>query len=308
MLRTFVLLAWIPLLWQPTWGQSPSVGINTPKKKRDNATGSAKTTDPRGTKESPLVVDTLGHQQTPVEREEAKKEAAEAKAEEQYHRYVDRWTLIWTGITAVATGVLVFVGIGAIRAALRTLGEMRNQGGTAREAADAALLNAQALIASERPWFVASIEQEDHSDYWRVRITNKGRTPGHLNAMFSEYIFVSLPEDLPIPPEYHSPCFMPDTRFFVTGDSFTDREQLPGFNPIYCIEHERQNQTDLLVIYGRATYSDTFTWGTPGEIIHETRWCYVYHQYPTGRFAPCGPYAYNGYRDRKKNPEPRNPN
>lgn len=73
------------------------------------------------------MADALGHQQTPVEREEAKKQAAEAEAEEQYHRRVDRWTLRWSAVTAVATGLLVLAGLGATIAALMTLRAIQNQ-------------------------------------------------------------------------------------------------------------------------------------------------------------------------------------
>ncbi len=169
----------------------------------------------------------------------------------------------------------------------------------AKDGADAALLNARALITSERPWFVANVECDDKDlGLWKVRIVNKGRTPGHLNVMFSEYTFIDIPDNLPIPPKYESFCYAPDTRFFATGESFTDRERIRGFNPDFFIENERKNQTDILVIYGRVTYSDTFMWGDPNEIIHETRWCYFY-QAPGG-FVPCGPKEYNGYRDRPK--------
>jgi hypothetical protein len=128
MLRALVLLAWIPFVWQPTWGQTPGIGIKIPKKKPDNTTGSAKSPEQRGTKENPIVVDTLGHQQTPVERKEADKQAVEAKAEEQYHRDIDQWTLIWNGTTSAATAVLVLVGIGGVFAALKTLRAIERQG------------------------------------------------------------------------------------------------------------------------------------------------------------------------------------
>jgi hypothetical protein len=128
-LAIFALWAWVPFCWQPSWAQAPSVGINHPKKKPDGASRSAKTTDPRGKKENPLVVDAPGHQLTPEERKEGEEQAAaKAKAEEQYHRDIDRWTLIWSGITAVATAVLVLVGIGGMILALMTLMGIERQG------------------------------------------------------------------------------------------------------------------------------------------------------------------------------------
>jgi hypothetical protein len=84
------------------------------KKKPNNTTGADKRTDPCGAKEQPLVVDTLGHQQTPIERQEGQKQAAKAEAEEQYHRSVDRWTLTWYAITAISATLLLAVGVGGV--------------------------------------------------------------------------------------------------------------------------------------------------------------------------------------------------
>jgi hypothetical protein len=118
--------------------------------------------------------------------------------------------------------------------------------------------------------------------------------------MYSERTFIDVPEHLPLPPKYESPCNAPDSRFFANGDSFTDRERLPGFNPKFVVEHERKNECDFLVVYGRVAYTDTFTGGRDGEvIIHETRWCYLYRG-PQDDFVPCGPIQYNGHRDRRE--------
>lgn len=143
-----VLLTGIPLCRQPLWGQAPGIGVEAPKKKPDDTTGSAKPTKAGGTKENPLVVDTLGHQQAPKEREEAQKQAAEAKAEEQYHRDIDRWMLIWNGMTSIATAILVLVGIGGVCAAIWTLRAIRDQGEQ----------SARHLGLTERPWISPSVQ------------------------------------------------------------------------------------------------------------------------------------------------------
>ena len=73
-------------------------------------------------------MDTQGHKQTDIEREEANKQAAKAEADEQYHREIDRRTLNWNAITAIATAVLVFIGLGGVIAALKTLNAIKRQG------------------------------------------------------------------------------------------------------------------------------------------------------------------------------------
>jgi hypothetical protein len=112
-----------------------------------------------------------------------------------------------------------------VGAAFLTLVILGWQTKVARDAAKAAMLNAQAVIDAERPWFVASIERTKPGfDFWRVRITNKGRTPGQMWDLFAERIFVDSPESLPLPPNFSSLTYSPDTKFFANGDSFTVRE------------------------------------------------------------------------------------
>jgi hypothetical protein len=73
--------------------------------------------------------------------------------------------------------------------------ETRRAATASKEAAMAAVLSAQSVIDTERPWFVASIERRgEDSDDWRVRITNKGRTPGHLAHLSAEHHLVADPE------------------------------------------------------------------------------------------------------------------
>ena len=66
-----------------------------------------------------------------------------------------------------------------------------------------------------------------------------------------------------------------------------------------AIEQGRISQFGFLTVYGMVTYRDTFTGRKTNEVLHETRWCYIY-QSPQDRFVPTGPEEYNGYRDRQK--------
>jgi len=76
--------------------------------------------DQRGTQDSPLVVDTEGHKDNPAET------AAKQREKEQRDR-IDARTLRSLEITAGATVVLVFVGIGGIIAAVSTLRAIKKQ-------------------------------------------------------------------------------------------------------------------------------------------------------------------------------------
>jgi hypothetical protein len=92
---------------------------------------------------------------------------------------------------------------------------------------------------------------------------------------------------------------MPQTLFFAANDAFTVREWLSEwFDPKVIWDNLSETKIDFFVVYGRVSYKDTFTGGIKNEIIHETRWCYLYRS-SLGNFVPCGPSDYNGYRDHR---------
>jgi hypothetical protein len=117
-----ILSACAPLCWQPLRGQPPSVRKEASSKKKNVSASSPSkaTADQRGTKNSPLVVDTEGHQETPAE-------AKEKAREKEIKNKIDSRSLLSAEITAGATVVLMFVGAGGVVLALRTLRAIENQ-------------------------------------------------------------------------------------------------------------------------------------------------------------------------------------
>lgn len=77
-------------------------------------------TDQRGTKDSPFVVDTEGHKDTPAE-------TAAKQREKDKEDHIANRTLRSAEITAGATVVLMFAGIGGVIAAVRTLRAIKRQ-------------------------------------------------------------------------------------------------------------------------------------------------------------------------------------
>lgn len=201
---------------------------------------------------------------------------------------------------------LVFVAIWGICVAIDTLKAIKEQTDATRVAADAAKLNAQALINAERPWFVVEIEHwTDNPEYYRIKVTNRGRTPGILEEVFVEKCFIQNPSDLPLPPSYSNGCIGPDDNFFGPGrDPYIIA---PPFNPTMELKDWRDSpnnsQTVLRVAYGKMTYRDTLSGNESSEIIHETRWCYYWLENGNqAKWVRCGPRDYTGHRDytRKK--------
>jgi hypothetical protein len=183
---------------------------------------------------------------------------------------------------------------------LLTLGAIVWQAKETRKAAEAALLNAQAVINAERAWLVVSIENDPNrrapfQTFIHV-LNNKGRTPAVLKSIHIQYDFVSLPDNLPVPPEYKGLIGMPE-RLFIVGE-----KDLPigiAFDPekitfMRSKIPQVQNAQEFLVWYGRVTYEDVFETQTKNNLgkVHETRWCYAW-SFGDKRFVCCGPGEYN---------------
>ena len=160
------------------------------------------------------------------------------------------------GITTWAI-ILTFIAIG-------------EQTAQARNAAEAALLNAKAVIDAERAWIVASIEEEfallpigdggmtegriiaennrrgnkafmanvkGEPKLFYISCLNQGRTPARIISICATHRFIDRPENLPCPPDYSEPTRMPEQTFIVSRDSF--RLQ-PGLSPKAVWENARK--------------------------------------------------------------------
>ncbi len=192
-----------------------------------------------------------------------------------------------------------------------------------KKAAEAALLNAQAIINAERAWIAVTIVEEfstpdreesieEHnrrvrrfavaqagkeSPTFHISCINKGRTPAKVIGGDFSHCFIDLPDNLPVPVEYSSPIFMPDPTFVVNGESFRLH---PGFKPDFTWKRGKTPEevgyfTDFLMFYGRIAYEDIFTLPDGSRAVHETRWCFAYRPGDERPFVACGPSEYNGH-------------
>jgi hypothetical protein len=167
-----------------------------------------------------------------------------------------------------------------------------------RESAKASLMNVQALIKSERPWFIATFEPSaEDSTVYRLRIMNKGNTPGILEEMFAETTFAERPDTLPVPPTFSNPCIAPNDSLFSRNDFYVvPYDYKPSMMLSQHLSNANHRPTDLLVVYGKLTYADIFPENDSGRIVHETRWCFFWFEKERRRVR-CGPREYSGHRD-----------
>jgi hypothetical protein len=205
------------------------------------------------------------------------------------------WAIVISGLVAV------WVAVRTLRTLERQAEESRNAAEAAKESAKAALKNVEALIKSERPWFVATVEPSaENPTTYRLRIENKGKTPGILNEMFAESTFAERPDSLPLPPTYRSPCIAPNDNLFSQNDSYVvPYDYKPSAMVGQWLSSANHSPTDSLVIYGKLTYTDSFPETESGQTMHETRWCFFWFE-KQRRWVRCGPREYSGHRDYRR--------
>jgi hypothetical protein len=210
----------------------------------------------------------------------------------------------------VVVGIITFIIIGLqTRATANAAKTMRDSLPLQKSAAKAALLNAQAIINSERPWVMVQVKEvpiEDVEHYhgnlfgkngFQLTIFNYGKTPAHL-LDFKELRFDVLEhpdEDMPIPPQYGASS--PTKRFLAPTDSLPIGHPFHPHNVRLRIMAERLQKGETtqgdLVVYGLIEYSDGVSTST-----FRTAFCYRHDHAPasiTGSLVPCGPREYNDY-------------
>lgn len=164
-----------------------------------------------------------------------------------------------------------------------------------KKAANAALLNAQAVINAERPWITITVEQsQSDSQVFIFVATIKGRTPARIITGDATHEFIADVFKLKSPPVYDSPILEPPETLLVDKETFNIYPV--GVNPVSIIEQRKMTSlidgANLFVVfYGRLVYEDMFPKDGRGYEPHETRWCYVY-SIGDKRLKPTGPEEY----------------
>lgn len=157
---------------------------------------------------------------------------------------------------------LTLIGIGALWLTWRTIGTLERQ-------AEAALLNAEAVIKAERPWLIVQIEaSENEAATYLVVATNKGRTPAEMvDGLFGQGVYPigdSVPNE-----DRMAPFFAPLQGVTVPGDSFE-------VGKIKITSHRIDNSTPppkQLYCCGIIRYWDTFT-DRSQAAPYVTQWCF----------------------------------
>ena len=241
------------------------------------------------------------------------------KGAENAARHLPRWYRIFgwpEGITTWAI-LLTLLAVG------EQTGHTRVAAEATRESAQAALLNAQAVINAERAWIAVRVVPEfdpipgahetvgEHNQRvlksvlankegqqtFVISCLNQGRTPARIIGGSFTHRYIDLPDNLPVPANYSGPIFLPDPTLIATGDSFRVH---PGFKPEFMLERDKKQVSvgfsgEFLIFYGRIIYEDVFALPDGSKSVHETRWCFAYRASEEKPFVACGPPEYNGH-------------
>jgi hypothetical protein len=219
----------------------------------------------------------------------------------------------WYDIVAwVGNLLLVGVGIGTLIAVWKQAKRMKEHAEELKNVAAAALLNAQAVIGSERAWLTATMgevklepEPADPNiqvTFWmHPTVANHGRTPARLTKMYLRYRLCKSITELPFVPVYE----VEDDDPSEDGSSCFDGELLivpnSGLSPLGVPLDGEDARTvragDItLILYGYIRYEIN---GVPGETTRFTRFIFRYDlagkssPIPEGFHFPTGLPEYN---------------
>jgi hypothetical protein len=220
--------------------------------------------------------------------------------------------------------LLFFAGLGGIAVGVYTLKDIRrqtellgqyvkatNDGVEAtRKSADAALLNAQAMINSERPWMLIEVKAGNSQGTFTVSFRNCGRTPAEV-VSFCQHLECRKRDNdfgLPASPDYwdeaqlfkYTRMVAPQGVWFNPNDSYFVIDQNVTTEQWRDITNSRQRA----VYWGRLRYRDMIEFPKTAHqltteeavslprVIHETCFCYWWS--PALNDLPVGgPLAYN---------------
>ena len=169
----------------------------------------------------------------------------------------------------------------------------------AADSAQAALLNAQAVIDAGRPWLLITVEpSRSIVNSFAVKATNRGRCPANMIASV-ERIMIAVDEfHLPNTPEYEDQDmgapFVP--IILLPGESTTiksfSRDDLKGICETEELLKRIENWEEKVFIYGKALYRDLID--PADKQVHETSWCcwYIHGRQKSG-LVIAGPPEYN---------------
>jgi hypothetical protein len=167
----------------------------------------------------------------------------------------------------------------------------------AAETAQAALLQAQAIVDAERPWLLISVAPSlTMENSFTVMVTNRGRTPASILSI-AEQVTIAIDEAyLPATPECGESTAPRVPIILLPGESTTIKSLCREDAKRICESDEKfrrvENWDEKIFICGKVAYRDLIA--SREKHIHETAWCcwYIHGRQKSG-LVVAGPPGYN---------------
>jgi hypothetical protein len=226
------------------------------------------------------------HTQSETEKAQA------ASLDRLYRRYM------WATIIGVAGG---FIGVVLIFWQNILVGRSVK---LAKASADTALLSAQAVINSERPWVVIFAANTKRGAFFRAG--NSGRTPAEIISFSAECKCVENLRELPPEPEFKSRK-TPQIKILMPGGKFGESQDIELLSEEEFVDfadtcrRESGNRPlgvapKLSVLYFRVIYTHAGGPVMPNVPPYESRACFCFQPADAGDpLGVCGNESYNRY-------------
>lgn len=211
-------------------------------------------------------------------------------------------------ITWGANLVLVILGYAGIMLALSALRKIERQtkivedaATAAADCAHAALLNAQAIMDSGRPWLLMTIKPSpDIENSFAMIATNHGRSPARIVGTAEHIVFAIDESQLQRTPVYPTDELTPPLVpiILLPGESAEIKPFSRDDLKAICDSEERlrsiENWEEKVYLHGKVVYRDLIA--PPDKPTHETAWCcwYIHGRQKSGMVF-AGPAEYNAH-------------
>jgi hypothetical protein len=212
------------------------------------------------------------------------------------------WTL-HEKIAWAAYVILAILGYAGIMLALSMLKKIERQTAAAEaaaeaahESANAALLSSQALVNSERPWLLVSVEASPNVENgFTVVTTNRGRSPAQIVATAERLRIAPDDTKLPKKPEFgdHDPLAPMVPMILLPGETAPLKPFSRADARALCESDEQfariESWDEKIFLYGRVVYCDLIS--APDKQTHQTDWCcwYIHGRQKSGLVIAGGP-------------------
>ena len=187
----------------------------------------------------------------------------------------------WDVLIAWPEGITAWLLLLTLGAIVWQAWETRKSARGAKEAAQAALLNAQALINSERPWILVKVDASKGVlgfDGFDITAINRGRTPASIVSYSSNCLIVDEGETMQVEPEYGKMKTV--SEILLPGEPTHLDSVGSGTVAMYCVSEEKWRRVVGMEAWayfvGRIVYRDLL--GPADTPPHETQWAFCYVQ------------------------------